>query len=241
MARSWTAGRGRRRSPPPILDPWSSRGQRGATSGAGRGPAGAPRPRTPWWARSAGSCSAATSFPPDCAGSSASRKRPTPSPDDTARARAQPGVARSDPLDFPYRLGSRHIGRWIRRLLCRADAGADPAATERPDHARQRRQLPALHAVPPRGRGGHAGAAPRRHPPARRARAHAAADRRGDGARSAAPDGHDGRQEGGEHECRYDRLVVAHGSVSRVLPIRGSRNTRSGSSRWRTRSGCATT
>ncbi|HZO59505.1 MAG TPA: NAD(P)/FAD-dependent oxidoreductase [Solirubrobacterales bacterium] len=28
-------------------------------------------------------------------------------------------------------------------------------------------------------------------------------------------------QEGHEHECRYDRLVVAHGSVSRVLPIPG--------------------
>jgi NADH:ubiquinone reductase (H+-translocating) len=28
-------------------------------------------------------------------------------------------------------------------------------------------------------------------------------------------------QEGAEHECRYDRLVVAHGSVSRVLPIPG--------------------
>jgi NADH:ubiquinone reductase (H+-translocating) len=27
--------------------------------------------------------------------------------------------------------------------------------------------------------------------------------------------------EGAEHECRYDRLVVAHGSVSRVLPIPG--------------------
>jgi NADH dehydrogenase len=28
-------------------------------------------------------------------------------------------------------------------------------------------------------------------------------------------------QEGQEHECRYDRLVVAHGSVSRVLPVPG--------------------
>jgi NADH dehydrogenase len=28
-------------------------------------------------------------------------------------------------------------------------------------------------------------------------------------------------QEGAEHECRYDRLVVAHGSVSRVLPVPG--------------------
>src|SRR5436853_5383095 len=28
-------------------------------------------------------------------------------------------------------------------------------------------------------------------------------------------------QEGAEHELRYDRLVVAHGSVSRVLPIPG--------------------
>ena len=27
--------------------------------------------------------------------------------------------------------------------------------------------------------------------------------------------------EGHEHECRYDRLVVAHGSVSRVLPVPG--------------------
>src|SRR5215208_4524670 len=28
-------------------------------------------------------------------------------------------------------------------------------------------------------------------------------------------------QEGTEHELRYDRLIVAHGSVSRVLPIPG--------------------
>ena len=28
-------------------------------------------------------------------------------------------------------------------------------------------------------------------------------------------------QEGTEQECRYDRLIVAHGSVSRVLPIPG--------------------
>ena len=28
-------------------------------------------------------------------------------------------------------------------------------------------------------------------------------------------------QEGAEHEMRYDRLVIAHGSVSRVLPIPG--------------------
>src|SRR3954463_11253193 len=28
-------------------------------------------------------------------------------------------------------------------------------------------------------------------------------------------------QEGAEHELRYDRLIVAHGSVSRVLPIPG--------------------
>ena len=58
---------------------------------------------------------------------------------------------------------------------------------EHAHHARQRRQLPALHAVPAGGRGRHARAAPRRHAAARRARADAPAARRRDRPRRRAP------------------------------------------------------
>ena len=53
--------------------------------------------------------------------------------------------------------------------------------------ARQRRQLPALHAVPARGRGGHARAAPRGHAAARHPQAHLPAARRGHRPRPGAP------------------------------------------------------
>ena len=110
------------------------------------------------------------------------------------------------------------FGGRVRRARARAPAAEAVGA---PD-ARQRRQLPALHAVPARGGGGDAGAAPRGHAAARHPQAHLPAARRGRPpttrrrARSSCA-----THEGEVEELRYDQLLLALGSVSRLLPVPG--------------------
>ena len=108
-------------------------------------------------------------------------------------------------------------GAMAARELERIDAAAVGAAD-----ARQRRQLHALHAVPAGGGGGDAGAAARGHAAARDPRAHLPAARRDRSptTRRAARSQlrtHDGETE----ELPYDQLLLALGSVSRVLPVPG--------------------
>ena len=74
----------------------------------------------------------------------------------------------------------------------------------------------------PEAAAGHARAAPRRHAAARRARSETRLILGAVIGRDAARRTVTVRdQEGDEHELRYDRLLVAHGSVSRVLPVPG--------------------
>ena len=93
-------------------------------------------------------------------------------------------------------LERRHRRGRIRRLLRGSSARAPDAGAEHAHHARQRRQLPALHAVPARGRRRHAGAAPRRHAAARRAEGDTSAPGRGDRPRRGAAHRHDARPGG---------------------------------------------
>ena len=119
-------------------------------------------------------------------------------------------------------LERRHRRWWIRRGGGGAGAGADDAAAVGAAGAGQRRQLHALHAVPARGRGGDAGAAARGDAAAGDPQADLPAAGRD---RSATIPGrstvelrsHDGEVE----ELPYDQLLLALGSVSRVLPVPG--------------------
>ena len=104
-----------------------------------------------------------------------------------------------------------------------AGAGADDAEAVGAADPRQRRQLHALHAVPAGGGGRDAGAAPRGHAAARDPQAHLPAAR----ARSSA---HDPERAHGRaadqatatvEQLPYDQLLLALGSVSRVLPVPG--------------------
>ena len=110
--------------------------------------------------------------------------------------------------------------------------------------ARQRRQLPALHAVPARGRGGDAGAAPRRHAAARHPQAHLPAARGGHRPRPGARGRSSCRLTTARpRSCRYDQLLARARARCRRLAAdpRASTGTRSASRASPTRSGSATT
>ena len=101
-----------------------------------------------------------------------------------------------------------------------ARARARDAAPVGAARARQRRQLPALHAVPARGGGGDARAAPRRHPAARHAAAHLPAPRGGDrhdpAARTVEITTHEGETE--EHALRPARARARLGVAAAAGP-----------------------
>ena len=137
------------------------------------------------------------------------------------------------------RRGDRRRG--LRRPVRGAPARASPAAPQRPHRARQRRQLPALHAAAPGRRRGVARAAPRgrpaargarvgRHPPGPRDRRRPRA-RRGPRADRRRP-----RRDAALRPAdRHARLGLA-----RAAGARPRRARRSASRRWPTRSPCAT-
>ena len=104
----------------------------------------------------------------------------------------------------------------------RARARAPDAAAVGPADARQRRQLPALHAVPPRGRGRDAGAAARGHPAARHAASAPSCASAPSPRTTRRPARSSIRTHEGDTEVqRYDQLILALGSVSRLLPVPG--------------------
>ena len=136
----------------------------------------------------------------------------------------------------------RHRRRWLRRALRRPDARERAAAARRADHARQRRQLHALHAAAARRRGRDAGAAPRRRAAARGAAAHRPAPRRASPAPSpSATSCTSTRSRAIDEELELrppDRragLGLAHAARSPASP-----STRSASRRSPRRSRCAT-
>ena len=103
-----------------------------------------------------------------------------------------------------------------------ARARAAAAEAVGPPDPRQRRQLPALHAVPARGGRRHAGAAARGHAAARHPPAHRPAPRRDHRPRPGGAHGRAARPTTARSSTlRYDQLLVALGSVSRSLPIPG--------------------